>query len=436
MSGRVANTATPETIVRLLRGAMPGGVDPKVLSITDMDKLVESLEDVLVDILKATQRPTKQLLQKAAGLAWRLDTHQSEFFATRILAAFKYCRAKRNGATTFKKVNQVVALIAKMMTVPIRLPALKANRSLKNTPSHSASPKRAGGKSKYLQGETPKANLPVASPDGTPLTTLPSTSPPSTRTASERSRSAISSCEVVSERLAALRKLYRLESNAVEVEVSSSCSVSSSQESVPAYERQSKEGKPGETLTPQLTDPGKKEAITYIESFNSFSMQMVRSYANGSEVLGCLEIGLHGFATVTFPGEAPKPTEVPNLLLMPTVPVDGKRARRAMKRPAAAPTVASVAEKLCEPAVEIAPEPSASVTSIVLAGSPASAEASPASGGAHKSSEKHRLYSKFYHSTKLRLEREGETAEAAKHGARVAARTAVAEQFGGLVCLD
>ena len=38
--------------------------------------------------------------------------NEVELFANRIMAALRYCRGKRNGATTFKKLNKTVAMLA------------------------------------------------------------------------------------------------------------------------------------------------------------------------------------------------------------------------------------------------------------------------------------------------------------------------------------
>jgi hypothetical protein len=118
--GVVANTASEEKIVKVLRGCLPGGPDSKVLAVTDMDQLVESHVDLMSDLLKATPRPTKKLLRKGAIAAWRYDVHEADFFASRMVAAFTYCRAKDNGATSCKKLQKGVATIVMLLRAASR----------------------------------------------------------------------------------------------------------------------------------------------------------------------------------------------------------------------------------------------------------------------------------------------------------------------------
>ncbi len=165
MASRVANTATPEKVAKVLRGARPAGPNPKELATTDMDKLVESHLELMADLLKATPRPTSTLLKKSALLAWRCDAHEADLFASRMVAAFKYCRGKRNGATTFKKVHKAVGTIAMMMkptstrsaTVS---PKKKAHcQSPTKADRHGKSPKQARRDLKRTRSDTvsPKA---------------------------------------------------------------------------------------------------------------------------------------------------------------------------------------------------------------------------------------------------------------------------------------
>lgn len=152
---------------------------------------------------------------------------------------------------------------------------------------------------------------------------------------------------------------------------------------------------------------------SFLDDFNSETMQFERLYPDGKQVLGELCEGPNGFAVVGFPGEEPKETEVPNIVVKKVM----------MKRPAAA-----VAPD--EPDQDCSDDKCPIADLIRIRPAACTEHKRPAAG--HKSSERHRLYSKTYHSTKLSLLRNnpGMSADEAKRGAQEAARRACNERFG------
>lgn len=422
---RVCNTASPEKLAKVLRGSKPGGLSTSLLATSDMEKLVAGIADMLVDLLEATPRPTATTLRRAAATAWQSDPHEAEWFASRVLAALKYCRVKRNGATSFKKVSEAVSRVAKVMRPVIRMQLMSS--PLKKRQSGEQSTSSPLKKRRLTSEQSPKKSpqLPISAATST------------------------------ADRASMLRELYGFSSKDPKDDDDAAISLSSG--TVQAIDASQETRIDDDTAQ---TKPKEDTFVqeTFVETFNSFNMNMVRSYSDGTEVVGDLTPGPIGFAMVTFPGEEPKPTEIPSILLEPV------RKVAVCKRPAAAPapekTVATASQTPMENAECVVPYSAADVETakekhaqeeithlatkttarkLKVHKKPAAAEsvnaivpadAEPKGHQNHKSSERHRYYSKIYHSTKNKLEKEGMENNAAKSAASDAARTACTERFG------
>jgi hypothetical protein len=413
---RVANTATPEKLTKVIRGVCPAGVSHAALATTDMDHLVEKHVELLLDIVRSTPRPTSTVLSKAAVAAWRCDANEANFFSTRIIAAIRYCRVKKFQASSYKKINSSVALVAKALQshgLSVGEKLMKSNaRTLQVRISETKSPKKSPKKMRHVRAT---ASSPKASSMKTPAVAihLPVTAVDELR-----------SCGGVADRLAKLQRLYggeRPESESHEVvSLSDSISVASEVE----LDADLAKGNPVEAKAHKPSDSSCK----FIESFNSYTLQMTRVFADGREEVGDLVRGPCGFATVRFHGEEPKQTEVPNILLEPLKSTSaGHPARRKL---AAAETAACDEQK--RPTVQrgeiVRKRPAAAST--VDAADPAVVVASDDVQVTFKSSDRHRHYSKVYHSKKLELEREGLDKAAAKVLAGEAARKSCSDRFG------
>jgi hypothetical protein len=413
---RVANTATPEKLTKIIRGACPAGVSHAALATTDMDNLVEKHVDLLLDIVRATPRPTSAVMSKAASAAWRCDAHEAVFFSTRILAAIRYCRVKKFQASSYKKTNSSVALVARALqshglTAGEKL--MKSNaRALKVRISETKSPKKSPKKMRHLRAtaSTPKASPKKAPAEEIRLPVAPAGEPRSSRE--------------VEDRLARLQRLYggkTSESRDDEVvSVSDSISVTSQVELDADVAESS-------TVKADAHEQA-NGSCKFVESFNAHTLQMTKVYTDGSEEIGVLARGPCGFATVQFKGEEPKQTEVPNILLEPLLKTSaGNPARQKL---AAAETAAGDEKKL--PAVkrgELVRKRPAAASSVDAAAAGIVADNQDGKVP-YKSSDRHRHYSKVYHSKKLELERDGLDKVAAKALAGEAARKSCSERFG------
>jgi len=155
------------------------------------------------------------------------------------------------------------------------------------------------------------------------------------------------------------------------------------------------------------------DGCDYFDSFNSKSYKFVRHFADGREIIGSMMPGPNGFALISFPGCDQKESEVPNIVL--------EVQEHVYKRPAAAGPPAVSDDDLPLSAL-VRTAAGSDMRPVVMK--------KPAAKSGLKSSERRRLYSRTYHSTKLKLTNEGKSDEEARALAQAAAQQACNERFG------
>ena len=117
-SPRRSNSAKPEELITTLRLHLPGGLDKKYLD-ADPGNVVKSYENLLIDLLYKTCRPTKTLLQQACLKAFQnVKKDEAGIWARAVSDACSYCFQKNLQTTTGAKldpaVRRVVAVIQKL----------------------------------------------------------------------------------------------------------------------------------------------------------------------------------------------------------------------------------------------------------------------------------------------------------------------------------
>ena len=112
---RIKNEASPKDISKCLRANLKG-IDSQALANADLDALVKVFKDCILDIIKATCRPTVKLLELAAVEAFEgVDANLGHFFGQRMTAAVTYCRNKLKGSTSGAKLQPAVREVCALL---------------------------------------------------------------------------------------------------------------------------------------------------------------------------------------------------------------------------------------------------------------------------------------------------------------------------------
>ena len=101
-SARVANTASVATIAKIPRSNLPKMNDEYLTS--DLDHIIESYEDLLVDLLQATPRPVASTITDATKKAFDVDFQEAKLFSQRLCDSISYARGLSKRMTSGKKL--------------------------------------------------------------------------------------------------------------------------------------------------------------------------------------------------------------------------------------------------------------------------------------------------------------------------------------------
>ena len=84
------------------------GLDPKLFQQVEMDLVVASYHEFLIDLLKVTGRPTQSMLKAAASSVFAASPETADAFAGRMCKSISYCRQKEKSAKSGKKLHPAV----------------------------------------------------------------------------------------------------------------------------------------------------------------------------------------------------------------------------------------------------------------------------------------------------------------------------------------
>lgn len=104
---RARNTASPEEIAAVLKGSL-SSLDQKQYLQVDLDNVVEAYQDVIVLLLKLTQRMTVSVLASAASLSFEVTAQEANAWARSICSAVSHCQSKRRSCSSGKKLPPAV----------------------------------------------------------------------------------------------------------------------------------------------------------------------------------------------------------------------------------------------------------------------------------------------------------------------------------------
>ena len=121
---RAKNTADEKAVGKVLRANLTC-LDPKLFQQAEMDLVVASYEDFLIDLLKVTARPTQSILKAAASSVFAVSPETADAFAGRMCKSISYCRQKEKSAQSGKKLHSAVKKSSMPLgarQVPMRCP--------------------------------------------------------------------------------------------------------------------------------------------------------------------------------------------------------------------------------------------------------------------------------------------------------------------------
>ena len=90
---RVKNSATVSVLAKALRGSIRA-FDESTFSHSSIQIVLDRNQEVIVDLLKVSPRPTAKLLKDAAKEAFKVDDGAALMFAERITSAISWCRTE------------------------------------------------------------------------------------------------------------------------------------------------------------------------------------------------------------------------------------------------------------------------------------------------------------------------------------------------------
>ena len=299
---RSKNTASASDIGRLLRAE--GCLSESKYLHSDIEKVVENYADFMVAVLKFTQRPIESLLVRAAEEAFdKLEPGEAKTFASRMTAAFSYCRDKSRKMTTGKKLNAAVLKVCTAMLGKEGTPSKEARPSLECKEGSS----RTSGSSTDIEAPLHhKRPLPVRSPS--PVQNRFSTPDRVSKLRKEMS----AAFGTLPDTMEVLKSPIVIEDSPVVTGRNSAAAQKSSSAA-------------GSQHGPSSTK--------YVQYEDSAKLCVCRILPSGQVLEASMQIGSHGFLIARFADEEPFESEIPNALFALKSAASGIAV---MRKPAAA----------------------------------------------------------------------------------------------------
>ena len=284
---RVKNTADVSVVVRVIRSELHG-LDSSKYMVQDDEDFIASYKDFLCQLLQKTQRPNASVVTQACMIAFKgTEFGAATVFANRVAKAVQYCRSKGKSITSGTRTSEAVKAVCKHLG-PMNLTQDLKKRALQRNSSNASDPSPVRFKSSGHKDKPSDALI-----------------------------SKGSNFKLSKDRVAAM--------------------AASEQEILQLYGVKSQSlGKPTLPILSSLVEiaSSQEEIISATMWLDSSAVRMKRKKGSTIEAAKMVP-GADGFAMAIFEGEAPIPTEMPNLMLS----VLKKPA--TIKKPAAAVQLAS-----------------------------------------------------------------------------------------------
>lgn len=284
---RVKNTADVSVVVRVLRSELHG-LEASKFMVQDDEVFIASYKDFLCQLLQKTQRPNASVVTQACMIAFKgTESGAATVFANRVAKAVQYCRTKGKSITSGTRTSEAVKAVCKHLG-PMNLTQDLKKRALQRNSSNASDPSPVRFKSSGHKDQPGDVFI-----------------------------SKGSNLQLAKDRVAAM--------------------AASEQEILQLYGVKSQSlGKPTLPILSSVVEiaSSQEEFISPTMWLDSSALCMKRK--KGSTIESAKMVpGADGFAMAIFEGDAPIPTEMPNLMLS----VLKKPA--TMKKPAAAVQLAS-----------------------------------------------------------------------------------------------
>ena len=112
---RAANTASPLQLQKIVRSNL-SCLDAKLYGQASFDQICSSYEELIIDLLQATQRPTPKALEQAARAALDdPDPAACRQWSVSVCDAITYCRVKAKSMTSGSRLEPAVLKICRLL---------------------------------------------------------------------------------------------------------------------------------------------------------------------------------------------------------------------------------------------------------------------------------------------------------------------------------
>ena len=320
---RVKNTATSEDVCRVLKGAVSSLGDEKYLT-SDLSKIAENYEVVIMDLLRLTSRPNKAILAQGAAKAFAQESsEEAKLFANRLYDCIQLCKEKSKSMTSGKKLEPAMRRICMFLSkqaAPDDLVSQKANIRRASTGSMAST-----GSENSAKKEMRRATMPLDE--------------------------------------AAIRNEVLAKYGMGQARGSSSSSLATQAPAAPALTEEAVFIMSSQECSP-MKPRRAAEAEQFVDYVDNRKRTLCRSFSSGRKEYAEMSSGASGFALARFPGtQRDIQTEIPNSLLAvqpapvfkrPAAPLSSKVAKKA--REAAAQEISPEEEAVAEEGEEEDPE--------------------------------------------------------------------------------
>ena len=163
---RAANTASPLQLQKIVRSNLTC-LDAKLYGQASFDLICSSYEELIIDLLQATQRPTPKALEQAAKAALDdADQAACRQWSVAVCDAITYCRNKTKSMTSGSRLEPAVLKICRLLNT-LRAPV---GESLMRKARDIESAQPGKRKAQAMEAEQPlegQGKLPQPSPSPT-----------------------------------------------------------------------------------------------------------------------------------------------------------------------------------------------------------------------------------------------------------------------------
>ena len=140
-SPRVADGADVVAYCKALK-ANVGSLNDQVWASTDLEVILDKYKDLMLDLVRITDRPTKAKLTAATSEVFGSSQEEASMCAAKVVQAWYYCKKKLARISTGKKSSPALQAVCFALDKKSKI-AMQGRKLLKRSSSEAPSPKQA-----------------------------------------------------------------------------------------------------------------------------------------------------------------------------------------------------------------------------------------------------------------------------------------------------